>query len=77
MCSYLSYGSYSAFGPSYDSRAATVSKDDSELLFSHKRGAYWDQLQKIADLDESVITEYLAKSRLGEPKAEETRKRFL
>ena len=70
--SYLNYGSYGSFAPAFDSRGASVSKEDSEILFYNRKDPYFEELDKIANSDETSVTEYLARSLLGDEKATES-----
>merc|ERR1712130_179302 len=67
---YLSYGNYASFAPAYDSRAATVSLNDSELLFRKRpdETSEWND-HRLANLDDTQITEFLALSQLGDQSA--------
>ena len=46
LVSYLKYGPFSSFSPSYDSSNATITKEDSDLLYSaygDSNGTYYAQ----------------------------------
>ncbi|CAG5112745.1 Oidioi.mRNA.OKI2018_I69.chr2.g6926.t1.cds [Oikopleura dioica] len=68
--SYMSYGPYSSFAPVFDSRNATLDKEMTDMMIGTRKDPFREDLEKIANADEFTITDYLAKSSLGNENAE-------
>merc|ERR1712131_427171 len=63
--SYLHYGSY---GPTYDSRSATISKEDSDLLFKTQPMETVPELEQVLKLGEMEEIDYIVNRALGDDK---------
>lgn len=70
--SYMNYGAYGTFGPTIDSRSATISREDSDLMFkTNTKDEDYIKLEKIAELNPTDSVSYLVNSVRGELKEAE------
>jgi len=66
--SYLQYGSYASYGPTYDSRSATISKEDSDLLFKTQPMESVPELEQVLKLGEMEEIDYIVNRAIGDDK---------
>jgi hypothetical protein len=67
--SYMNYGAYGTFGPTIDSRSATISREDSDLMFkTNSTDPDYEKLEKISELNQTDSIKYLVHSIIGEKK---------